>query len=61
MSDHEPYDLNIGRFERGYPEWWVEVGFEGFGWRARPKRKRNGWIYAATLDELADLIDAQQG
>jgi hypothetical protein len=61
VTGREPYGLNVVRFERDYPGWWLEVGTSGTGLRARPKGRRNGWIQAATLDELAALIDALEG
>jgi hypothetical protein len=56
-GDSERYGLNVGRFEQDYPRWHLEAGTTGRGLRARPKGKSGGWLEAATLDDLARLIE----
>jgi hypothetical protein len=51
-----PYDLNVKRWEDDHPGWYLTAGLTGSGLRARPKRRKTGWISAGTLDELADRI-----
>jgi hypothetical protein len=51
-DDRKPYDLNIGRFKTDHPRHQVAIGFEGFGFRARPAEGKGPWVSALTLDEL---------
>jgi hypothetical protein len=56
------YDMNVGAVIADYPDFWIGGGFEGFGYRAR-RRDASGPpsgpdLTAASLDELASLMDA---
>ncbi len=66
MNDHPTpgrFGLNVGRFEAAFPGWRLGARTEGFGFSAR--RLVNGRltgpaVEAATLDELARLVEAQE-
>ena len=53
LNAEEEYGSNIGRFIKDHPKWVVAAGFEGVGFRARPKAGEGSWVSAWTLDELA--------
>jgi hypothetical protein len=65
MEEHpDPggFGLNVGRFEAAFPGWRLGASTGGFGFSAR--RLVNGrpsgyTVEAATLDELARLVEAE--
>jgi hypothetical protein len=65
MAEGGPrFGLNVTAFEQAHPGWYADIGFEGFGWRARRRvdgRLTGPGLSARTLDELAELIDAGRG
>lgn len=59
------YGLNVGKWIKDYPDYALQAGFNAVGFSAR-RRNEHGRpggapIAALTLDELAALIDEQQG
>lgn len=57
------FGLNVGRFEATFPDWRLGAPTGGFGFSAR--RLVNGRpsghaVQAATLDELARLVEAER-
>lgn len=66
MEQHTPpgrFGLNVGRFEAAFPRWRLAATNRGHGFSARRlvNRRRSGPAQAATLDELATLVQAQEG
>ena len=58
------FGLNVGRFESAFPGWRLGASTRGFGFSSR--RLVNGRpsgraLEAATLDELAGLVEAECG
>lgn len=66
MEQHTPpgrFGLNAGRFEAAFPGWRLAATTGGFGCSARRlvNGRRSGLVLqAATLDELATLVQAQE-
>lgn len=53
------FGLNVGAFERDYPDVVLTCGFEGVGFAARQRKPGVPVIaMAMTLDELATMIDS---
>ena len=55
--------LNVGRFEAAFPGWRVGAPTGGFGFSARRLvngRRTGHTVEAATLDELARLVEAER-
>jgi hypothetical protein len=57
------FGLNVGRFEAAFPGWRVGAPTGGFGFSARRLvngRRTGHTVEAATLDELARLVEAER-
>jgi hypothetical protein len=63
QSAPSKFGLNVGRFEAAFPGWRVGAPTGGFGFSARRLvngRRTGHTIEAATLDELARLVEAER-
>lgn len=59
------FGLNVGKWMRAYPDFVLQCGVDGFGfrcWRRNEAGRPVGpGIEALSLDELADVIDLARG
>ena len=63
QSAPDRFGLNVGRFEAAFPGWRVSALTGGFGFSARRLvngRRTGHTVEAATLDELARLVEAER-
>ena len=58
------FDLCVGRWMKAYPQYVLQGGFDGFGfvaWRRNGEGRKSGEpMTAATLDDLAEMVDHRE-